>query len=114
MFVPEFHPKHIILIQQSLLLGAIFGLVPEQRDHPDPFSKRQDRVVRRGDGCVCSSTAIFSGGKDLLVRVVLNINKVVGHGLVGELVEDGAHRVETSFHNQQLGLSLLLPTDVLF
>ena len=44
----------------------------------------------------------------LLVGFFLNVDEVVGHGLVGELVEDGADGVEASLHYQQLGLGLLL------
>ena len=38
----------------------------------------------------------------------MNVDEVVGHGLVGELVEDGTDGVEASLHYQQLGLGLLL------
>lgn len=44
----------------------------------------------------------------LLVCVTLDVNEVVGHGLVGKLMQDGADGVKTSFHYQQLGLGLSL------
>lgn len=44
----------------------------------------------------------------LLVGVALDINAVVSHGLVGQLVQDGADGVKPSLHDQQLGLSLSL------
>lgn len=36
----------------------------------------------------------------LLVGVVLDINEVISHGLVGQLMQDGADRVKTSLHYQ--------------
>lgn len=44
----------------------------------------------------------------LRVCVILDVNEVVGHGLVGQLMQDGADGVKASFHYQQLGLSLCL------
>lgn len=107
MLVPEFHPKHVILIQQGLFLWAIFGLVPEQQDYSDnSFQQSAGQYGLTGRQCVNLSTGQFS--KNLRVCVILNIKEVVGHGLVGEFMEDGAYRVKTSFHYQQLGLSLFL------
>lgn len=36
------------------------------------------------------------------------MNEIVGHGLVGQLVQDGGHRIKASVDYQQLGLGLLL------
>lgn len=36
----------------------------------------------------------------LLVGVVLDINEVISHGLVGQLMQDGADGVKTSLHYQ--------------
>lgn len=43
-----------------------------------------------------------------LVGVVLDVNEVVGHGLVRQLVQDGAHGVKIPVYYQQLGLGLSL------
>lgn len=45
---------------------------------------------------------------NLLVGVILDVDEVVGHGLVGELMQDGADWVKASLHYQQLCLSLSL------
>lgn len=47
----------------------------------------------------------------LLVGVVLDIDKVVNHGLVGQLVQEWADRVKTSLQYQQLSLCLSLETE---
>lgn len=36
----------------------------------------------------------------LLVGVVLDINEIISHGLVGQLMQDGADGVKTSLHYQ--------------
>lgn len=45
---------------------------------------------------------------DLLVGVILDVDEVVGHGLVGELMQDGADWVKAPLHDQQLCLGLSL------
>lgn len=45
---------------------------------------------------------------DLLVGVILDIDEVISHGLVGELMQDGADWVKPSLHYQQLCLGLSL------
>lgn len=47
----------------------------------------------------------------LLVRVILDINEVVSHGLVGQLMQEWADWVKTSLQNQQLCLCLSLGTE---
>lgn len=44
----------------------------------------------------------------LLVGVILDINEVISHGLVGQLMQDRGDGVKTSLHYQQLGLGLSL------
>lgn len=44
----------------------------------------------------------------LLVGVILDIDEVISHGLVGQLMQDRADGVKTSLHYQQLGLGLSL------
>jgi len=48
------------------------------------------------------------GSHSLLVGVFFNVNDIVGHGLVGQLVQDGTDWVEASLHYEQLGLGLFL------
>lgn len=45
---------------------------------------------------------------DLLVGVILDVDEVISHGLVGELMQDGADRVKAPLHYQQLCLGLSL------
>lgn len=47
----------------------------------------------------------------LLVGVILDIDKVVNHGLVGQLMQDWADWVKTSLQYQQLCLCLSLETE---
>lgn len=53
---------------------------------------------------------------DLLVGVILDIDEVISHGLVGELMQDGADWVKASLHYEQLclGLSLVINKVYLF
>lgn len=51
----------------------------------------------------------YSRKKPLLrVGIILDINQVVGHGLVCQLVQDGADGIKVSVYNQQLGLGFFL------
>jgi hypothetical protein len=43
----------------------------------------------------------------LLVDVVFNAQQVIAHGLQGELVEDGGHRVEGPVQDDELGAGLI-------
>lgn len=45
---------------------------------------------------------------DLLVGVILNVDEVISHGLVGELMQDGADWVKAPLHYQQLCLGFSL------
>ena len=47
----------------------------------------------------------------LLVGVILDIDKVVNHGLVGQLMQEWADRVKTSLQYQQLCMGLSLETE---
>lgn len=58
--------------------------------------------------CRHSALSILYRCDSLLVGVFLDINEVVSHGLVGQLMQDGADGVKTSLHYQQLGLGLSL------
>lgn len=47
----------------------------------------------------------------LLVGVILDIDEVVSHGLVGQLMQEWTDRVKTSLQYQQLCLRLSLETE---
>lgn len=47
----------------------------------------------------------------LLVGVILDINEVISHGLVGQLMQEWTDWVKTSLQYQQLCLRLSLETE---
>ena len=52
--------------------------------------------------CVCACVHVYSR-----VDIILDIEQVINHGLVGELMHKGCDHIKSSVQNDQLRLSLL-------